>query len=87
MAPTDRLLPSDIPALGSLLSVALELAHHITGVVVIEDPHVLAEVDIRDPLVAADHQHVLVVDPLRRPAEVRRSRDDEWILARAGRPA
>ena len=40
--------------------------HDVARVVVVEDAHELAEVDVRHARVAADDEHVLVVDALRR---------------------
>ncbi len=46
-----------------------------------EQPHELAEVDVRDARVTADHEHVLVVRGRRRLGEVGRARDHDGVVA------
>ena len=46
----------------------------------VENPHELAEVNVGNARVAADHEHVFVVGPLRRMAEVGRPRNGERII-------
>jgi hypothetical protein len=63
----------------------LHLSDDVARVEMIEDAHEFAEIDVRNALVAAHHQHVLVVAGLRWTAEVRRAGDDAGIIAQAAR--
>src|SRR5262245_50633858 len=46
----------------------------------VEYPHELAEINVRDSLVTANHQHVFIISALRRAAEIRRAGNHDGLL-------